>query len=986
VASIVVPQAWGEVPHKDVFATQPLLFEKNVGQVSSRAKFIARNTRSLLEIQGEENQFAWSESTSNRTSTLRARLVGSNPKAQLIGLERLSAQTNYFLGSSPAEWHLATPTFGRVRATGVYAGVDLAFYGASQQIEYDFIIKPGANPHAIQIELDGVSKVSIAENGDLVLDSGSIERRWRAPLIYQPEGKERKIISGGFKLVGKRRIALRVGKYDHARELIIDPVMNYASYYGGAGNEVGRAIGTDASGNVYIAGETTTMALATTRGVVQPTYGGETIDNYSGDVFISKFTSSGALLYVTYLGGSADDVATSLAVDSTGNVYVTGMTNSLNFPTTAGAFQPSFRGMGGNTCNPMGDAFVAKLNSSGTQLIYSTYLGGSADDAATAIAIDAAGNAYVVGMTLSNNFPVTPGVIQPTFGGSGGEPPTPACNDTPSTEAGDAFVSKLNSSGTQLLFSTYLGGRSDDAALAIALDSAGGIYVAGATLSQDFPVTSKAFQMVYHGYDSQNEFFNYGDAFITKLNNTGTAMLYSTYLGGSGDDVINSMAVDGQGNAYVTGSTSSPDFPVTAKAVQPAYAGYFNLPFAIEQLFGDGFVAELSPDGTKLSYSTYLGGVNNEIAYAVAVDPAGLIYVAGATDSYNFPVTSGAFQTTLRGDGGQDPYSPLGDGFFAIINPNSSSLLYSTFFGGAMDDQFMGMTFDPSGNLWILGNTMSANLPVTMNAAQSTYGGFRQGDGTKGDAMLVEFTGLAASQEPKINSNGVVNGASFQSPGVPNSWGTVLGNNLASQTDTWANAIVNGNLPTTLDGVSVTIGGQPAYIYYISAGQINLIVPNVAPGSLQVVVTNSAGPSAPVAAAISQFGPAFFPWPGNQVVATHQDFTLAAKNGTFGTNTIPAKPGEIIILWATGFGPTTPAAPQGVETPSDKTYSTSTLPTVTVGGMPATVYGAALAPGFAGLYQIAIQVPTSLMNGDWPVQAMIGGSQSPNSLVLTVQQ
>ena len=189
-----------------------------------------------------------------------------------------------------------------------------------------------------------------------------------------------------------------------------------------------------------------------------------------------------------------------------------------------------------------------------------------------------------------------------------------------------------------------------------------------------------------------------------------------------------------------------------------------------------------------------------------------------------------------------------------------------------------------------------------------------------------------------------------------------------------------------LDGVGVTIGGQPAYIYYISSGQINLIVPNVASGSMQVVVTTSAGPSASVAAQISQFGPAFFPWPGNQVVATHQDFSLAAKNGTFGTNTIPAKPGDIIILWGTGFGPTTPAAPQGVVTPSNQTYSTATPPTIMVGGMPATVYGAALAPGFAGLYQIAIQVPASLTNGDWPVQAVIGGSPSPSSLVLTVQQ
>ena len=262
-------------------------------------------------------------------------------------------------------------------------------------------------------------------------------------------------------------------------------------------------------------------------------------------------------------------------------------------------------------------------------------------------------------------------------------------------------------------------------------------------------------------------------------------------------------------------------------------------------LIGDGFVAELSPDGTKLPYSTYLGGTNNDQAYAVAVDPAGLIYVAGSTDSYNFPVTKNAFQGTFGGDGGQDVNIPIGDGFFAIIDPNSSTLMYGTFFGGTADDQFLGATFDPSGNLWIVGNTMSTNLPITTNrAAQPTYGGFRQGFGSiaNGDAMLVEFTGLAASQEPTIQaSNGVVNGASFQSPIVTNAWATIKGSNLASQTDNWDNVMVNGSLPTKLDGVSVTIGGQPAYINYISAGQINLVVPNVASGSTQVVVTKLSG-------------------------------------------------------------------------------------------------------------------------------------------------
>jgi uncharacterized protein (TIGR03437 family) len=990
IAGIIVAQLRGAIVHKDLMALQPLRFEENRGQIASGARFIARGPNYLLEIHAGENRLTWTETNSKRAGTVRTRLVGANRNAQLEGREALDAHTSYFQGASQAGWRPAVPNYGRVQASGVYPGVDLVFYGASGKLEYDFVVKPGANPRSIQFDLDDVPNVSIAPDGDLVLQSAAGDVHWKKPLIYQTVGDTQRVIPGGFKRIGKRRIGFQIGRYDTSHALIIDPVMNYATYYGGAGNEAPRAIGTDAAGNVYIAGETTTQALPTTKGVVQPTYGGETISPFTGDAFIAKFTPSGSLLYVTYLGGSADDLATSMAVDSAGNAYITGYTNSPNFPTTAGVFQPSFAGYGGNSCNRLGDAFVAKLNPSGTQLIYSTYLGGSLDDAGAAIAIDAAGNAYVAGATLSTNFPVTPGVVQAKFAGGGGEPPRPDCLYSPYVDSGDAFVAKLNPTGSQLLFSTYLGGRYDDAALAIAIDSFSNVYVAGATLSPDLPVTPGVFQNTFHGTDPQNEYFHYGDGFITKLNSTATALLYSTYLGGIGDDIIWSVAVDGQGYAYVAGSTSSEDFPVTSQAVQSTYGGYIALPFLVVQLIGDGFVARINPTGTALAYSTYLGGANNDVAYAVAVDSAGLMYVTGSTDSQNFPVTPDAFRSALYGDGGQSPYFPIGDGFFTIINPNSTTPVYSTYFGGSMDDQFGGMTFDLSGNVWLVGNTMSTNLPVTAKtAAQLVYGGYRPVAGPSailGDAMLAEFTSLPAALEPAISPNGIVNGASFQPGIVSNSWATILGHNLASQTANWDNSIVNGQLPTALGGVKVTIGGQNAYLNYVSPGQINLIVPNVGSGTVPVVVTNSAGTIVPVDVSSNLIGPAFFPWPNNQVVATRQDFSLAAQNGSLGGPTVPAKPGDVIILWGTGFGPTTPAAPVGAVTPSNQSYATATLPTVTIDNISATVYGAALAPGFAALYQVAIQVPTSLGDGNWPIQATIGGVQSPSGTILTVQQ
>jgi uncharacterized protein (TIGR03437 family) len=286
---------------------------------------------------------------------------------------------------------------------------------------------------------------------------------------------------------------------------------------------------------------------------------------------------------------------------------------------------------------------------------------------------------------------------------------------------------------------------------------------------------------------------------------------------------------------------------------------------------------------------------------------------------------------------------------------------------------------------WTPPATSSGNVTVYVAANAAN------GDGTPlGDHIYTAnytLTPAVSSSSPTITANGVVNGASFQSGIVPGSWATIQGSNLSPVTDSWDNFIVDGKLPTTVDGVSVNVGGAPAYVYYVSPSQINFIVPEDKSGPQPVTVKNAAGTSAAETVTVKSFGPAFFGWPNNQVVATRQDFTLAAANGTFaGTTTVPAKPGDTIILWGTGFGSTIPAAPVGIETPSSVTYNTSTLPTIDIDKVPAKVLGAALAPGFAGLYQVAIEVPSSLGNGDWPIVATIGGVSSPNGIVLTVQE
>ena len=392
---------------------------------------------------------------------------------------------------------------------------------------------------------------------------------------------------------------------------------------------------------------------------------------------------------------------------------------------------------------------------------------------------------------------------------------------------------------------------------------------------------------------------------------------------------------------------------------------------------GSGSVKVTFPNGL-----TYAPGVTQNLVVTVA-DPS--------QRRWGFQLTARQSSSTTTRVG---TFSPGADGFTqticatpVTIQPaacSSSTLEYIEHtLAGTRNGTTGSVTFQFT---WTPPSTNSANVTVYVAANAANGDGAPTGDHIY--SAVYTLTPAVSSISPTITADGVVNGASFQPGVVSGSWATISGRNLSAVTDTWADAIVDGKLPDQLDGLSVKIGLAPAYIYYISPGQINLIVPpDLGPGPVPVTVTNSAGTSAAVMVTASTFGPAFFLWPNNQAVATHQDFSLAAKAGTFaGVTTVAAKPGDVIILWGTGFGPTIPVAPSGVETPGSTTYSTSTLPKITLNDLPVTVYGAALAPGFAGLYQVAIQVPSSMADGDWPVEATIGGVQSPSGAVLTVQQ
>ena len=598
------------------FAQLPLSFEANEGQVDGSVKFLSRGSGYSLFLTATEAVL--SLAVERRSAVLGMQLVGANPEPRMEGLEELPGKVNYLIGNDPEKWRTNVPTYGKVRSCDVYPGVDLVYYGNRGELEYDLVVSAGVDPGVITLGFEGAESLVIDGGGDLVLQAGGREIRQHRPVIYQEADGARRRVPGGYVVRGERQVGFRVGAYDADRPLVIDPVLSYATYLGNSEWDDSTDIAVDAGGNAYVTGDTHSIDFpGTSESPLQPDHGGG-----GGDAYVTKVNASGTeLVYSTYLGGSGHDRGIRIAVDAGGNAYVTGDTQSDDFPGTAeSSIQSDF---GGEL-----DAFVTKVNASGTELVYSTYLGGSGTEEGLGIAVDAGGNACVTGDTRSDDFPGTAtSSIQSDFGGEL-----------------DAFVTKVNAGGTELVYSTYLGGSGYDRGIRIAVDAGGNAYVTGGTESDDFPTESPIQDALVGGED----------AFVTKVNASGTALVYSTYLGGSGRDAGAGIAVDAGGNAYVTGGTYSDDFPGTAGSpIQSDYggAGYMG---------GDAFVTKVNASGTALSYSTYLGGSGSDSGYAIAVDWRGNAYLTGRTDSDDLPGTN---ESLIQADYG----GGMTDGFVARI-------------------------------------------------------------------------------------------------------------------------------------------------------------------------------------------------------------------------------------------------------------------------------------------------------------------------------
>jgi Beta-propeller repeat len=712
-----IPKATKQQHVVETYGKLPLSFEANVGQTSSQVKFLSRGQGYTLFLTRRAEAVLVLGKTAPKRSpaepadklvepqpeaappaALRMKLVGAKRTPQVEALEELPGKANYFIGNDPKKWRTNVPTYAKVRYREVYPGVDLVYYGKGRQLEHDFIVAPDADPRAITLDLEGAGRVSIGAKGDLILAMKDGEVRFLKPMVYQEVEGVRREMSGSYRLKGAHQVGFQVAAYDTGRPLIIDPALAYSTYLGGSGTDSGNGIAIDTAGDAYVTGVTNSPNFPT----MSPIPGACPLTCGTGlntDAFVTKVNSGGtALVYSSYLGGSGDDVGYGIAVDSSG-AYVTGATSSSDFPTMS-AFQATLGGPG--------DAFVAKLNSDGNGLVYSTYLGGESEDVGLGIAVDASGDAYVTGFT-DPDFPTTSGAFQP---------------NAPAGEAA-AFVAKLSAAGNALLYSTYLGGNTFDQGFGIAVDSGGNAYVTGVTYSSDFP-TKNATQSTLGGPDN---------AFVTKLNPSligAASLVYSTYLGGSSEDIGYGIAVDFGGNAYVTGSASSDNFPATRR-LGPGGAE-------------DAFVAKLNAAGDALVYSTFVGGGFLDLGRGIAVDSGGNAHITGITYSSNFPTTANAIQSSSGGGG---------DAFVTVLNPQGTALVYSSYLGGSGYDEAHGVAVDSIGHAYVTGFTNSINFPTTLNAFQSTVP-LPPGNG---DAFVTKIANITCKPEmDDVEGDGHENG------------------------------------------------------------------------------------------------------------------------------------------------------------------------------------------------------------------------------------
>ncbi|WP_238882855.1 SBBP repeat-containing protein [Clostridium sp. YIM B02551] len=650
----------------------PLSFQVNEGQIDPEAKFMAKGSNynlfftpsqvvlSLRQRNDLNLNKAESVSTNEEleVSYVKMHFINAKGDLEIIGLEELPAKCNYFIGNDTSRWLTNISTYEKIKYKNIYQGIDIVYYGNQQQLEWDFIVQPNCDASQINIDFSGVEKITIDEQGNLILLIDSETLKLCKPLVYQEVAGKQNKVEADYVISEDQTVSFKLGQYDHSKSLVIDPILIWSTYYGDSGPDVGYAITTDSNNDVYITGYTQSNTFPTPTSLYPYKAG--------WDAFVAKIKGDGSgVIFFTYIGGSISkdpgssgphDYGYGIAVDSLKNIWVTGTTWCTDFP----IFNP-IQGANGGYC----DCFISKISASGSSLLYSTYFGGGDYDQSFSIAVDILDSIYITGYTRSFGFPTTPGALKPVKGDI----------------SVDAFILKLSSTGTIIQYCTYLGGTQDDFGRGIGVDKNLNLYIAGDTKG-NFPMFN-ALQPVYGG--------GLLDTFVTKLVPAGGAYNYvfSTYLGGAGEDNSRGIAIDNAGNVYAIGYTTG-NFPIK-NALQPSFGGGTY----------DAFIYKITTGGSLLVYSTYLGGTGDDLGYGIAVDANENAYITGSTtSSVGFPTTN-AFQLTYAGNT---------DAFVAKIN-YIGILSYSSYLGGANYDIGYGIAVNIDGDVIIVGATYSNGQP-----------------------------------------------------------------------------------------------------------------------------------------------------------------------------------------------------------------------------------------------------------------------------------
>ena len=581
------------------------------------------------------------------------------------GTIQKSGYYNYFIGNDESKWARKVRLYKEVNMENIYEGVDARLYFEKGRVRYDLIVTENADISQMKMEFEGQEELFVNENGELLIQTslGTVEHR--NIFAYQEIDGKKKEVECMFK-IENGRVEFKVGNYNTNKPLVIDPLV-YSTFLGGSYHDYGRCIAVDANGCAYVTGYTTSSNYPTKTGAYDDSYNG------SYDIFITKLSADGtSLQYSTFIGGSYRDVGYGIEVDENGCAYITGYTQSTNYPTTSGTFDGSHNGNE--------DSYVTKLSSDGTVLVYSTFLGGGSKDVGLGITVNENGYAFVTGYTASYNYPVTPGAF-----------------DVFHDWNWDTFVTKISTDGTSQVYSTFLGGNGEDAGRGIAVDKNGCAYISGWTKSSNFPTTSGAYDESYNG--SQ-------DGFATKISTNGNALVYSTYLGGNNTEKPYDIALDNNGCAYVTGETTSSDFPTTTGAFDESYNGG-----------NDCFVTKFSSSGGSTIFSTYIGGSSADVPHSISVDAIECTYIAGHTYSIDYPVSLGAYNENHNGG--------YCDAFITKLSALGNSNVYSSYLGSDSYDNSIFMDIDDNNCAYLTGQTYSyySDFPTTTGAFDESYNG-----------------------------------------------------------------------------------------------------------------------------------------------------------------------------------------------------------------------------------------------------------------------